>query len=387
MIFVLNSGSSSLKFRLFDPELGEAASGMVERIGLDQPIFSFTVGFRSEKKELKKVADHAAALEQVFAAVKGAGFPAEKFTGIGHRVVHGGEEFTEAMLIDDANLKRLRAYNQLAPLHNPANLAGIDACRRIVPDVPNIAVFDTAFYRTMPDYAFMYSLPWELYAKYKIRKYGFHGISHRFVTEEAARVLQKPISTLRLVSCHLGSGSSVTAVKNGAAVDTSMGFTPLEGLTMATRCGDLDAEIPLYLMRELKYKLEDVETMFNQHSGLLGISGFKDMREVLAAAGIQSAPGFDQKKISGDQRNRSRLAFDMFCYDVARYVGQFAAIIGGADAVIFTGGIGERSEVTRKRIMGMVELPGKPQTMVVPTNEERMIAIDVRAVLDHGRTR
>lgn len=382
MIFIVNSGSSSLKFRVFSDDLEEIAGGIVERIGLDEPFLRLAVGKSAHRAGLPDgVPDHKAALKVVFEALEASGISKSDIRAFGHRVVHGGEEFTEPVALTAVNLRRLETYNRLAPLHNPANLMGIAACRSLWPDAANVAVFDTAFYRTLPEHVYMYSLPWEYYGEHRIRKYGFHGISHDYVTREAAKQLRKPYGKLRLISCHLGSGSSVTAVKFGKAFDTSMGFTPLEGLTMSTRCGDIDPAIPLYLQRELRMSADEVDEALNKKSGLLGLTGFKDLRDVMAAAGYD-VPGNPPKgKISPETRRRCGLAIEMFCYDVARYVGQYAAVMGGVDAVVFTAGIGERSSIIRKKIMAMVKLPGKPRTLVVPTNEELMIAREVLRTL------
>jgi acetate kinase len=296
----------------------------------------------------------------------------------GHRVVHGGEEFVKPTVVTTAMLEKLRAYNKLAPLHNPPNLAGIESCMALAPQAKQVAVFDTAFYQSVRPEAFMYALPYEFYEKHRIRKYGFHGISHRYVTEEAARLLKKPYGKLRMVSCHLGSGASVTAVKNGRAFDTTMGFTPLEGLTMSTRCGDIDPAIPVYMIRTLGLAADRVDDIMNKESGLLGISGYKDLRDVLTAAGIKVPSYKLAKPASAETKRRSKLAIDMFCFDVARYVGQFATMMGGCDAVIFTAGVGERNAFIRERVMKLVKLPGKPRLMVVPTNEELMIARETR---------
>lgn len=374
MYFVINSGSSSLKFKLYDKSLREIAGGLMERIGLAEPFLKYDVRGEERRADYDAVADHTAALGKVFDALAAAGIDVQQVKAVGHRVVHGGEEFVAPTVITDANIEKLRAYDRLAPLHNPTNLAGIDSCRTLLPRAKNVAVFDTAFYRTVPDYAFMYSLPWDYYATHKIRKYGFHGISHDYVTHEAARKLGKPYGKLNIVSCHLGSGSSVTAVKQGKAFDTTMGFTPLEGLTMSTRCGDIDPAIPLYLQRELGLTPPQVDDVMNKQSGLLGISGYKDLRDVLSAAGYK-IPGFKMAaKPTAEQKKRSKLAIEMFCYDVARYIGQFAAVMGGADAVLFTAGVGERSAIIRDKIMKMVKLPGRPKVLVIPTNEELMIA-------------
>jgi acetate kinase len=373
MIFVINSGSSSLKFKLYDAALRVQLSGIVERIGLAKPYLKYELGGDHERKEeYTRVPDHTAALKHVFDIMTDAGIPLAAIRVVGHRVVHGGEEFTEPTVITKANIAKLERYSKLAPLHNPPNLAGIRSCMKLLPKASNVAVFDTAFYRTLPGYAYLYALPWEYYAKHKIRKYGFHGISHRYVAEQAAKRLKKPLAKLRLITCHLGSGASVTAIRNGKAIDTSMGFTPLEGLTMSTRCGDIDAAIPLYLIRELGMTAQEVDDALNKKSGLLGISGHKDLRDVMAAAGIR-IPGYKLAgKVTKDGRRRAGLAIDIFAYDVARYIAQFAGLMGGADAVVFTAGIGERSEFVRKAVMTMVPL--KTKVLVVPTDEEGMIA-------------
>ncbi len=382
MILVINSGSSSLKFKLYSPALKELAGGLIERIGLMDSFLTYAVGGTKNRKDYPAgISDHKRGLAEVFKALAEGGYDSKKIRAVGHRVVHGGEEFTEPTVVTPKVLRRLRTYNRLAPLHNPANISGIASCRALLPWAKNVAVFDTAFYKTIPDYAFMYALPWEYYAKHKIRKYGFHGISHRYVTEEAARVLKKPYAKLRLVSCHLGSGSSVTAVKFGKAVETTMGFTPLEGLTMSTRCGDIDPAIPLYMIRTFGLTEQQVDDIMNKKSGLLGVSGYKDLRDVLVAAGYK-VPGYKLKdRITADIRRRAKLAFEMFCYDVARYVGSYATVMGGADAVIFTAGVGERSQLVRDKVMSMITLPGHPRVMVVPTNEELMIAKETKRKL------
>lgn len=383
MIFIVNSGSSSLKFRVYDTQLRERANGLMERIGLDRPFLKFANGGPERKIEYPDgVPDHKAALARVFEELaklgEGKDIRPEDVKAFGHRVVHGGEEFVKPTVVTPALLARLKEYSKLAPLHNPPNLAGIESCMALAPHAKQVAVFDTAFYKTIPPEAFMYALPYEFYEKHRIRKYGFHGISHRYVTEQAALVLKKPLAKLRLVSCHLGSGSSVTAVKNGKAYDTTMGFTPLEGLTMSTRCGDIDPAIPIYMIRTLGLTADRVDEIMNKESGLLGISGYKDLRDVMTAAG-HKIPGYELAvPASAEQKRRARLAIDMFCYDVARYVGQFAALMGGCDAVIFTAGVGERSAVIRERVMKMVKLPGRARLLVMPTDEELMIARETK---------
>ncbi len=361
MIFVINSGSSSLKFKVFDMKAKEIVGGIVERIGLDTPF----IKIGDAKTEFNGVPDHADALAKVFKELKGT-VDIGEVKAFGHRVVHGGTDLVEPALIDAEVVAKLKELYKLAPLHNPPNVMGIEAVMKLMPDVPNVAVFDTAFYRDMPDYAYMYALPYDLYEQHGVRKYGFHGISHEYVAAEAAKQIGKPLGELRLVTCHLGSGASVTAVHHGTAVDTSMGFTPLEGLTMSTRCGDIDPEIPVWLMRELKMTPDQVDELMNKKSGTLGVSGHKDMRDVIAAADRGDAKG--------------KLALEMFVYDVVRYIGQFMAVMGGCDMVVFTAGVGERSDQIRKMVMDWFE-PFGLKHMVVPTDEEGAIARKTLALL------
>lgn len=366
MIFVINSGSSSLKFKLYDGKKGAVVSGAVERIGLEGPFLKMQIGAKGSETRFRKIADHAEALAAVFRMLGLVGYEMARVKAFGHRVVHGGADFTAPTKVDAGVIAKLKGHDRLAPLHNPPNVMGIEAVMRLMPGIPNVAVFDTAFYRRMPDEAYMYALPYGLYKEHGIRKYGFHGISHEYVSGEAAKRLKKPLARLKLVTCHLGSGASVTAVKRGVAVDTSMGFTPLEGLTMSTRCGDIDPQIPIWLIRELKMTPDRVDRLMNEESGTLGICGRKDMRDVLADAG------------KGDAR--AGLALAMFIYDVVRYVGQFVAVMGGCDAVVFTGGIGERSERIRSLVMRRLK-PFKLKALVVPTDEEGMIAAQTAKLL------
>jgi acetate kinase len=359
MIFVINSGSSSFKFKIFDLKRKTLASGIVERIGLAKPFLKAKVNGSEIEEQYDAVADHADALSKTFAALRKAGIDTKDVKAFGHRVVHGGTAFTEPTKIDAKVIAQLKEYYKLAPLHNPPNVMGIEAVMKLMPGTPNVAVFDTAFYKKIPDYAYMYALPYELYEKHGVRKYGFHGISHEYVAAEAARMLKKPLSRLKLVTCHLGSGASITAVKGGKAVDTSMGFTPLEGLTMSTRCGDIDSEIPVWLIRELKMTPDQVDELMNKKSGTLGVSGHKDMRDVMEGAR------------KGDAR--SKLALGMFVYDVVRYIGQYMGVMGGCDAVVFTAGVGERSDRIRAMIMKWFA-PFKLKHLVVPTDEEGSIA-------------
>jgi len=375
-ILVINAGSATLKFKLFEVKnLKAVLEGMVERIGLEgaflkvkNKIIPYPGGIKNHKEALSII---LMAISSRFHIKK------EELLAIGHRVVHGGEEFTSPTLVTTKILFQLRRYNKLAPLHNPVNIAGIEACRKLLPGVKNVAVFDTAYYRTIPDYAFIYSLPLKFYKQYRIRRYGFHGINHQYVTEEAAKKLKKPLNKLRIVSCHLGSGSSITATKFGKAIDTSMGFTPLEGLTMSTRCGDLDPAIPLYLIRTLKFSPEEVDEILNKRSGLLGIAGTMDMREVMTAAGYKVKGFKKRQKAKSKKQELAKLALKIFVYRVQKYIGAYTAIMGGIDAVVFTGGIGERSEIIRKLILNDLKSLGKFKVLVIPANEELMIVREV----------
>ena len=371
-VLVINSGSSSLKYQLFDMEKGERlAKGLVERIGCGGP------------------ADHAAALGQVVAEL---GNPKD-IDAIGHRVLHGAEVFKDSVAVTPAVLAKLDKLVKFGPLHMPANIGGIRACQRIFKGVPNVAVFDTAFHQTMPDCAAMYAIDPKYYKKLGIRKYGFHGTSHRFVTLEAARFLGKSPSKVNLVTCHMGNGSSLAAVKNGECVDTTMGLTPLAGLVMGTRCGDIDAAAVLAIMEDGKLTPAETDTLLNKKSGLLALAGSSDCRDICA------------KAEKGDKA--AELALEMLAYRTALYIGAYNTIVGGADAIVMTGGIGENSSEVRERIVNRLgalgikldkkanKIRGKAGTIsakgskipvvVLPTNEELMIARDTAAILGRGK--
>lgn len=309
-ILVLNCGSSSLKYSLFD-SLQRIDSGLIERIG-----------------------DYGAAIRSILDQVG-------EFDAVGHRVVHGGEYYRDAVIIDAAVIETIKSLIPLAPLHNPANLAGIRALMRYFPSIPQVAVFDTAFHQTLPDYAYRYALPKRLYAEEKIRRYGFHGTSHRYLLHAAAHHLGRDATELNLITFHLGNGDSVCAIRNGVSVDTSMGFTPLEGLIMGTRSGDIDPEIPLFLERELRMGPGEIDTLLNRESGLKGICGHSDMRDVAAAA--------------LDGNSDARLAIDMFAYHAKKYLGAYLAILGRVDAIVFSGGIGEHAAIIRQKILEGME--------------------------------
>ena len=393
-ILVINAGSSSLKYQLLNPETQQVlAKGLCERIGIDG---KFT--YKPEGKEAIKEADvamptHNEAIKAVLDALvdknNGVIGSMKEIDAVGHRVVHGGEKFAKSVLITDEVMAAIEECNPLAPLHNPANIIGIKACQALMPGTPMVAVFDTAFHQTMPPAAYMYALPYEYYEKDKVRRYGFHGTSHKYVAQRAAAMLGKPIEELKLISCHLGNGSSIAAVDGGKSVDTSMGFTPLAGLPMGTRCGDIDAGILQYLMNKYSMNIDQMLNVLNKKSGVEGLSCVSsDFRDLESAAG------------KGDEK--AALAQKKFAYEVRKYVGAYAAAMGGVDAVIFTAGVGENDKVVRSMVceglgyMGLelddaandvrgketvISAPSsKVKVLLIPTNEELMIAIDTAAL-------
>lgn len=376
LILVLNSGSSSLKYQLYDmPQERCLAKGNVEKIGADYSLLTCSANSQKTLRGKVKVADHKAALKLVIQYLQderlGVISSVEQINAVGHRVVHGGEKFKRSALINAEILKAIKRYSQLAPLHNPSNLTGIYACKRLLPHLPQVAVFDTAFHQTMPVYAYLYGLPYTMYEKYRVRRYGFHGTSHRYAAERAAELLDKPLSSLKVITCHLGNGCSVTAVDKGKSVDTSMGFTPLEGLVMGTRCGDIDAAVVLYLMKKRNLSIEEMDTLLNKQSGLLGLSGgSNDMRDIRALIG------------KGSRRAKEALA--VFVYRIKKYIGAYIAAMNGCDAVIFTAGIGENNPAIRKQICrGISSLIERfnVRVLVIPANEELMIARDTYKIV------
>ena len=340
-ILVINCGSSSLKYQLIDSETEKAiAVGLCERIGIDGRLVHTKAG--AEKLTFEKpLPDHEAAVQAVLAALTD---PAHGVIGslsgigaVGHRVVHGGERFTSSVMIDDEVIEAIRGCNDLAPLHNPANLIGIDACRKLMPGVPMVAVFDTAFHQTMPKKAYTYALPYEYYDKYKIRRYGFHGTSHSYVSRRAAELAGLDYGNSKIIVCHLGNGASISAVLNGKSVDTSMGLTPLEGLVMGTRSGDIDPAIIEFIAKKEGKSLGEIMNLLNKKSGVYGLSGVSsDFRDLEAAAG------------QGDERAKD--ATEVFVYRTAKYVGAYAAAMNGVDAVVFTAGLGENDKKLRARV-------------------------------------
>jgi len=396
-VLVINAGSSSLKYQLLNPETGDLlAKGLCERIGIDG---KFTYKPQLPGKEKLDAVDvamptHSEAIQAVLNALvdpkNGVVGSMKEIDAVGHRVVHGGEKFAKSVLIDDEVMAAIEECNPLAPLHNPANIIGIKACQQLMPGVPMVAVFDTAFHQTMPPVAYMYALPYEYYEEDKVRRYGFHGTSHKYVSQRAADMLGKPIENLKLISCHLGNGSSVTAIDGGKSVDTSMGFTPLAGVLMGTRSGDLDAGIIQYLMERHGYTIEEMLTILNKKSGVQGISGISsDFRDLESAF--------------RDGIERAGLAVDMFNYGVKKLIGSYAAAMGGVDAIIFTAGVGENSASQRMAIASGLEFMGvkmdedankvrgeervisavdsKVKVLLIPTNEELMIAMDTAALV------
>ena len=390
MIIVVNSGSSSIKYETFDlSSLKAASKGLLERIGaLDSRLkhqWLTSAGRWEEIIETRSVADHREGFSVILEVSSRArsGRTEPEVFAVGHRVVHGGEKFSEPTIIDDGAIETIRQLIPLAPLHNPANITGIEVMRELLPDVPQVAVFDTAFHQTMPPQAFHYALPAEFYRSYGVRRYGFHGSSHRYVTKEAARHLSIPLERLNLITLHLGNGASATAIQRGKSIDTSMGLTPLEGLIMGTRCGDLDPAVHFYLARKTGRPFEEIESILNKESGLKGICGVNDMREI------------QRRAAEGDVQ--AELALAMFCYRVRKYIGAYYAALGSLDAVVFTGGIGENSALVRSRSCDGLSALGislderrngdaggdiaqiqaqdsRVKILVIPTNEEREIA-------------
>jgi acetate kinase len=391
-ILVINCGSSSLKYQLLNMDNESVlAKGLCERIGIDGRLKHESAA--GEFTANLPMPDHAAAIQLTLDALLDAAHGVIKdiseINAVGHRVVHGGEAFTKSVLIDAEVEKAIEACCEMAPLHNPPNLTGIRACQKHMPGLPQAAVFDTAFHQTMPKKAYLYAIPYELYGEYKIRKYGFHGTSHQYVSTQAAEMLGKPAAELKIITCHLGNGASICAVDGGKSVDTSMGFTPLEGLVMGTRSGDIDPAVVPMLMEKKNWTAQQVIDLLNKKSGVLGLSGvssdFRDIEDAMK---------------SGNEHAKE--ALDVFYYRVAGYVGRYAAAMNGVHAVVFTAGIGENSAATRQGICGYlkylgaeidleknrqrgkaldISVPGASvRTLVIPTNEELMIARDTKAL-------
>ncbi len=401
-ILVLNSGSSSIKYQLFDMHAKTVlASGIIEQIGEKQSrLIHQTRNAQGNMDQIAKtevVADHLAGFQLLGDVLKESGAlqDTSELAGIGHRVVHGGEAFKAPTLINKTVIDTIHQLSPLAPLHNPANLLGIDVAMQSAPHVPHVAVFDTAFHQSLPEHAYRYAIPHDLYKAHHVRRYGFHGTSHGYVAKQAAIMLDKPMDSLNLITLHLGNGASAAAIKEGKCIDTSMGMTPLEGLIMGTRCGDIDPAIIFYLKRKTGLTRDAVESLLNKDSGLKGICGIVDMREVIESA--------------QNRNSRAKLAIDMVCYRIKKYIGAYYAVLGRLDALVFTAGIGEKSALIRAGVcqglspLGLevdpqkndspsknaFEIQAKTSTakiLVIPTNEELEIAEQTVACIENGRS-
>ena len=395
-VLVINAGSSSLKYQLIDMTNESAlAVGLCERIGINNGIITQKRFDGKKFEEKTDLPTHKLALAEVVKALTDPEFGVIKdmteINAVGHRVVHGGEQFTTSALIDNSVEQAIKDCFELAPLHNPPNMMGITACAEIMPGTPMVAVFDTAFHMTLPAHAYMYALPYDLYEKHGIRKYGFHGTSHMYVARRAAAMLGKSEKDVKVITCHLGNGSSITAVKGGKSIETSMGFTPLEGVAMGTRCGSIDPAVVPFIMEKEGLSTREVDNLMNKKSGVLGISGISnDFRDL------------DEAASNGNQR--AELALEVFAYKIKKFIGEYSAVLNGADAVVFTAGIGENSATIRKRILSGLEGLGikiddeknkirgqeidistpdsKVRVLVIPTNEELAIARDTKDVCE-----
>jgi acetate kinase len=375
-ILVINSGSSSVKYQLFDTGRENAlCKGIVDRIGSNNAyIQHFNNRARNYIKKINAGNHHKAIrhiLDILICPEYGATKSWKDISAIGHRVVHGAEKFRKPTVINRSVLNAIEKFSELAPLHNPSAVLGIKACMEFAGHIFQVAVFDTAFHQTIPPYAYIYGIPYAYYKKYRIRRYGFHGTSHKFVSMQAARILKKPITKLNLITCHLGNGCSMAAVKNGKSIDTSMGFTPLEGLLMGTRSGDIDPAAVIYAADKKNFSVKEIDDMLNKESGMLGLSGISnDMRDILKHAKLGN--------------KRAQLTLDVFIYRIIKYIGAYTASMGSLDAVVLTGGIGENSDVIRKRIFKDIKgflKKFKARLLVVPTNEEWMIARETAEVI------
>jgi len=395
-VLVVNTGSSSLKYQLIDSSNERMlAKGLCERIGLINGIHSYT---NSENKSFVNecvIRDHAYAfkimLEALISNEYGVLKDISEINAVGHRVVHGGEKFNKPVLIDDSVIKIIEDCIDLAPLHNPAGISGIKVCQEILKDVPMVGVFDTAFHQTIPDYAYMYALPYEMYEKYGVRKYGFHGTNHRYVSRRAAEIMQKPLEKIKIVSCHLGSGASICAIDKGISIDNSMGFTPLAGLAMGTRSGTIDPSIISYIMDKKHMSVEEVNDYLNKNSGILGVSGISsDFRDLI--------------KAKDEGHKRAQLALNIFAYRVKKYICEYVGVMGGIDALIFTAGVGENNAYIREAITNNLDIFGikmdkkknnaakgeadvskdrsNVRILIIPANEELEIARQCKSLLE-----
>ncbi|MEX6261593.1 acetate kinase [Staphylococcus haemolyticus] len=388
LVLAINAGSSSLKFQLIRmPEETLVTKGLIERIGIKDSIF--TIEVNGEKiKDVKDIKDHEEAINIMLDSFKQHGIidDINDIAGTGHRVVHGGELFPTSALVTDKVEEQIESLSELAPLHNPANLMGIRAFRKLLPNIPHVAVFDTSFHQSMPEQSYLYSLPYQYYKDYGIRKYGFHGTSHKYVSQRAAEIMNKPIEELRIISCHIGNGASIAAIDGGESIDTSMGFTPLAGVTMGTRSGNIDPALIPFIMQKTGQNAEEVLNVLNKESGLLGISGTSsDLRDLESDA--------------EEGKERAQLALDVFASRIHKYIGSYATRMHGVDVIVFTAGVGENSSTVRAKVLeglefmgiywdpkkneaihgeeGFINYPHSPvKVIVIPTNEEVMIARD-----------
>ena len=394
-ILVLNCGSSSVKYKLIDSDTKKVlAEGGVEKIGLPDSFLKFKRPDGSKETITVEMPDAKAAVENVIKVLTdpkdGVIKSFDEIDAVGHRVVHGMDKFNKSVLITPEVIEKVKECYTVAPLHNPANIAGIEAVTSLIPSVPQVAVFDTAFHQTMPDYAYMYALPYEAYEKYGVRRYGFHGTSHRYVSKRACEFLGVDYDKQRIITCHIGNGGSIAAIHDGKCVDTSMGLTPTEGLMMGTRVGDVDPGALVYLMKEMNLDADGLLNLINKKSGVAGVSGVSsDMRDIEAAI--------------KEGNERARLALEMYEYRILKYIGAYAAVLGGVDIIVFTGGVGENQTVTREKICKKLEFLGvtfdeeanktrgeeitisgadsKVKVVVIPTDEEMMIAQDTAAIV------
>jgi acetate kinase len=395
-ILVLNCGSSSIKYKLLDMSTNATlAQGGVEKIGLTGSFLKLTLPSGDKVILEGEILEHQTGIEYILGVITSEKYGCIKslseIDAVGHRVVHGGEKFNSSVLINDEVIQKIIECIELAPLHNPPNLNGILAIKELMPNVPQVGVFDTAFHQTMPDYAYMYGLPYSLYEKYAIRRYGFHGTSHRYVSEKACQFLNIPYEKQRIITCHIGNGASIAAIKNGVSIDTSMGMTPVEGLLMGTRCGDVDAGVLTYIMEKENVGSQAVSTIVNKYSGVLGVSGVSsDMREIETAV--------------NEGNERAELSLKIYAYKIKKYIGAYAAVLGGLDVLVFTGGVGENQMSMRKAACEGLEFMGmqiddaanntrgkeavishsqsKVKIIVIPTDEELMIARDTLSLLN-----
>jgi acetate kinase len=394
LILVINCGSSSLKYQLFhiDSEYKLMAKGIAERIGLGSgSSIAHKPNGKNEVILEQSLPDHRAALQAIEEILVhpeyGVIADVSEISGVGHRVVHGGEKFTRSILINESVIAAIQENAKLAPLHNPPNILGIEVCQQLLPDVPNVAVFDTAIHQTMPKKAYLYGLPMELYEKHGIRKYGFHGTSHGYVARRAAALMKKPFEQAKIITCHLGNGCSIAAFSSGKIIDTSMGLTPLEGVVMGTRCGDLDPAVVLYLMEMLGLSLQETNDLLNKQSGLKGLCGKADMRDIV--------------KIADQGDSNAQIAIEVFIYRIQKYIGAYAAALNGTNAIVFTAGIGENSPYLRQEVLSKFDFLGlkidhaknkvnepifstpdsRVYAMMIPTNEELVIAQETHELI------